>query len=654
MIPVWPFKLDSFQNEAIKSIDGGHSVLVAAPTSSGKTVVAEHAINSAIAAGSRAFYTAPIKALSNQKFRDLTRMLGPGQVGLLTGDNAISPGAQVVVMTTEVLRNMLYSDSEAVDDLGWVVLDEVHFLEDPYRGAVWEEVLLNLPGHVRVVALSATVSNAEELGSWLNEIRGTTDVIVERNRPVPLRSLYLISERRGKRQLHRVPISKGGESNTKGERYDLEGRRARGRQAYGWSPPKRREVLRELQRSHLLPAIHFIFSRAGCDDARDSLIRDGINLNSQSENAEVESFLSSRLMDLSPEDQNVLSVSQWKEGLRRGIAAHHAGILPLFKELTEELFASGLLKVVYATETLALGVNLPARSVVIEKLMKFTGDTHELLTPGQFAQLTGRAGRRGIDAEGSALICWSPFVTFKQVAELARSNEFLLKSAFRPTYNMIANLMATRTREESRDLLARSFAQFQTHSRQTEASNLVQIVDRMERVLEQREMASSWQLTERGKPLARIHNEADLLVVEALRARLLDGLTPGETAAVVSCLTYKKRGPRNLMVPEPGGRIGRRIRSISDLSRSIREESADQGVAHEFQTSHGLAERIMHWVDGGSLTSALEGTMSAGEFVRNVRLVSDLLGQIEKVADPELAAAAFQAIGNLERGVVVM
>ena len=395
MSTAWPFELDRFQLEAIRAIDGGRSVLVAAPTSSGKTVVAEHAVDRALASGRRAFYTAPIKALSNQKFRDLGRRLGPGRVGLLTGDNTVSPEAPVVVMTTEVLRNMLYAGSTAIDDLAWVVLDEVHFLEDPYRGAVWEEVILNLPPQIGIVALSATVSNSEELGAWLNAVRGPTDVVVERRRPVPLRSHYLVVERRRERMLRRLPVLVKGAPNSEGSRYDIEGRLRRGRNGPGWATPRRDEVLRDLRQEKLLPAIHFIFSRAGCDEARDGLLRAGMNLNDGRESAEVDVRVDRRLAGVPVGDLEALDVYRWREGLRRGIAAHHAGLLPLFKEITEDLFAAGLLKIVYATETLALGVNLPARSVVIDKLTKFTGESHESLTAGQFAQLTGRAGRRG-------------------------------------------------------------------------------------------------------------------------------------------------------------------------------------------------------------------------------------------------------------------
>lgn len=654
MTSSWPFQLDRFQLEAIESIDAGRSVLVSAPTSSGKTVVAEHAIDCALRGGSRAFYTAPIKALSNQKYRDLSQRQGVGQVGLLTGDNTLWPTAPVVVMTTEVLRNMLYAESSQVDDLAWVILDEVHFLEDPYRGAVWEEVLLNLPPEIGIVALSATVSNAEELGAWMSEVRGPTDVVVEKRRPVPLQSHYLVVERSRKRHLQRIPVLTGGKPNRNGVRYDIDARGRRGHHGSRWSGPKRREVLRELRRSDLLPAIQFIFSRAGCDDARDSLIRDGVRLNDAEEAARVDAHLSNRLRGLTETDLVVLGADEWRSGLKMGIAAHHAGLLPLFKEITEELFASGLLKIVYATETLALGVNLPARSVVIEKLTKFTGETHEMLTPGQFAQLTGRAGRRGIDEKGHALVCWTPFVPFKEVARLARSRDFLLTSAFRPTYNMLANLMASRSRPAAHDLLRRSFAEFQTRRRNSRGPDLMAEIAGMEMVLERRCLADNWSLTERGRVLTAIHNEADLLVVETLGAGLLESLTAPEVAAVISSLTYRRRGPRDVVVPEPPGLVGRRIRRIAGLADELHDVGRSTGVDVAFSTDHGLAVAIMDWVEGADLASILDGGMNAGEFVRNVRLVADLLGQVQKASEGPLAEVAGLAVAGLERGVVAL
>ena len=797
------FQLDRFQLEAMAAVDAGRSVLVAAPTSSGKTVVAEHAIDRALAAGQRVFYTAPIKALSNQKFRDLCQRLGAGSVGLMTGDQVVSPDAPVVVMTTEVLRNMLYAGSMATVDLGWVVLDEVHFLEDPYRGAVWEEVVLNLAPEVRMVALSATVSNARELGDWLTAVRGPTDVIVETRRPVRLRTHYLVAERGRERRLHRLATHRGGSPNPDGRRFDNErgnsqrGGRGRGRGSR-WVTPRRDEVLGELSAHGLLPAIHFIFSRAGCDESRDAILSDGVRLNSDSEAASVAEHVTARLDGLPPADLEALGVERWSEGLERGVASHHAGLVPIFKEVTEELFAMGLLKIVYATETLALGVNLPARSVVIDRLTKFTGQTHEVLTPGQFTQLTGRAGRRGMDTEGHAIVCWSPFVPFDRVASLAGSRDFVLRSAFRPTYNMVANLIQGRSRAQADDLLARSFAQFQMdrqeanrHRRsdemRTEAREIraglaepgsvdgeavqpaglrpgeVVVIDdglahlvlsiahrgggrlklrsldqagristidpadlarlpvrvgevdlpapfapdrpefrraamerlrpfareagedpaarrrlaRLERnlariadasagsaltdrldaslhVLQERGLADGWALTERGRPLTAIHNEADLLVVEVMAAGLLDGVSPGMLAGLVSTLTFRKRGPGEPSRIRLGGDFGPRFAAILRLASEVAEVESDFGMEPALPPDPGFAHVIHAWAGGGELEEVLDPEMTGGEFVRNVRLVADLLRQVSKVAPDPLARVADAAGDLLVRGVVAM
>ncbi len=669
-----PFELDRFQVEAMAAVDAGRSVLVSAPTSSGKTVVAEHAIDLALAAGRRAFYTAPIKALSNQKFRDLGERLGHDAVGLMTGDQVIAPEAPVVVMTTEVLRNMLYAGSPATEGLGWVVLDEVHFLEDPYRGAVWEEVVLNLAEDVGIVALSATVSNAEELGDWLTAERGPTTVVRENRRPVRLNSHYLVAERGRPRRVHRLSIRRGNRSNPDGRRFDVDKQTRHGRGRRGWASPRRDEVLAELSRHDMLPAIHFIFSRAGCDEARDVMIRDGVKLNNAAEERAVDALVDDRLSDLPEADLAALGVRAWRDGLRRGVAAHHAGLVPAFKEVTEELFAAGLLKIVYATETLALGVNLPARAVVIDRLTKFNGQTHQVLTPGQFTQLTGRAGRRGLDDEGHALVCWSPFVAFERVAGLAGSRDFVLRSAFRPTYNMVANLILGRTRSEAADLLSRSFAQFQLdrqdaavrqaaenrtpRSRQgdspTPTTNLSERMEAALRVLEARGVADGWSLQDRGLPLAAIHNEADLLVVESLDSGLLEGLDPAMLSALVSCLSYRKRGPGEPSSVQLAGAFPERFNGLCALAAGVASAEREEGLEPSEPPDPGFAHVIYAWANGEELAEVLNGTLTGGEFVRNVRLVTDLMRQLTKVAPPLLAATAEEAGRCLDRGVVAL
>ncbi len=464
---LYEFDFDDFQVAACGALGGGSGVLVAAPTGSGKTVVGEYAVHLALAQGRKCFYTTPIKALSNQKYADLVRRYDSQTVGLLTGDNSINSGAPVVVMTTEVLRNMLYTGSTALAGLGYVVLDEVHYLADRSRGAVWEEVIIHLPESVRVVALSATVSNAEEFGEWLDQVRGGTAVIVDERRPVPLWQHVLAGNRLYDLFTDDDHTRVNPELLRVAQRDTWIERKAPGRPARGGSRPRRfppayrPDVIARLDANGLLPAITFIFSRAGCDAAVEQCLRAGLRLTTPEEAEAIQRSAERRTADIPPEDLAVLGYGEWLDGLRRGIAAHHAGMLPAFKEVVEELFAAGLVRAVFATETLALGINMPARTVVIEKLDKWNGETHANLTAGEYTQLTGRAGRRGIDVEGHAVVLWQPGMDPGAVAGLASTRTYPLNSSFRPSYNMAVNLTGWAGRARASALLESSFAQFQ-------------------------------------------------------------------------------------------------------------------------------------------------------------------------------------------------
>ncbi|MDP9988220.1 ATP-dependent RNA helicase HelY [Arthrobacter oryzae] len=504
------FELDDFQKQACRSLQEGRGVLVAAPTGAGKTIVGEFAIYLALQRGLKAFYTTPIKALSNQKFSELSEKYGSDNVGLLTGDTSINGDAQVVVMTTEVLRNMLYADSATLADLGYVVMDEVHYLADRFRGAVWEEVIIHLPSEVQVASLSATVSNAEEFGAWLDTVRGDTDIIVSEHRPVPLWQHVMVGRQimdlfAGETTFDEIapPVEDEDElpakpgkpaNNAKGRGFDVNpdllavaqnetqqsfrisrpgpggrgqrGRRGndrlgRGGEPRGVRPASRPQVIASLDRMDLLPAITFIFSRAGCEAAVAQCVGSGLWLTTEREQRIIAQRVDEAGQDIPPEDLDVLGFWTWREGLVRGFAAHHAGMLPTFKEVVEKLFADGLVKAVFATETLALGVNMPARSVVLEKLDKFNGEAHVDITAGEYTQLTGRAGRRGIDIEGHAVVLWQPGTDPTAVAGLASRRTYPLNSSFRPTYNMSINLLAQFGRSRAREILESSFAQFQ-------------------------------------------------------------------------------------------------------------------------------------------------------------------------------------------------
>ncbi|WP_108833008.1 DEAD/DEAH box helicase [Actinomyces sp. Marseille-P3109] len=515
----YDFPLDPFQEEACTAVERGEGVLVAAPTGAGKTVVGEFAVHLGLVRGLKTFYTTPIKALSNQKYLDLVARHGEEKVGLLTGDISVNPHAEVVVMTTEVLRNMLYSGSRDLNRLGFVVMDEVHYLADRFRGPVWEEVIIHLPAEVQVISLSATVSNAEEFGDWLGQVRGRTAVVVSEERPVPLTQHMMVGRRllplysrpvdvaepaesdtaqseqpqrsdqsvqpplnpellKAVKQARRAAASGGASKNSYrsrggGSARDQQpwkrsaggGRAPRrgegGARTARLKPPSRLQVVKALGEARLLPAIVFVFSRAGCEQAVHQVVSAGVDLTTEAEAARIRKVIERRTADIPAGDLGVLGFHFWVHALERGVAAHHAGLLPVFKETVEELFSAGLVKVVYATETLALGINMPARTVVLESLRKWNGSAHVTLSPGEYTQLTGRAGRRGIDVEGHAVVLAADDVEPATVSSLASRRTYPLVSAFRPTYNMAVNLLERMPRARAREVLEESFAQFQ-------------------------------------------------------------------------------------------------------------------------------------------------------------------------------------------------
>ncbi len=482
--------LDPFQEHSCRAVEAGRGVLVAAPTGAGKTIVAEFAIFLALQQPLvKVFYTTPMKALSNQKYTELVERYGASEIGLLTGDTSINPHARVVIMTTEVLRNMLYAGSELLEHLGYVVMDEVHYLADRFRGAVWEEVIIHLPVWVQLISLSATVSNAEEFGDWLQTVRGDTEVVVSETRPVPLHQHMLVGERliplfrhagTGKKpqvnpeivrmvhtlQRHIAPVRRSSRAHRRNH--------GSGRERFGGPKVSKGQIIRLLNKENLLPAIFFVFSRAGCDKAVQAAVARDVRLTTPEEAAEILDFIEERCQLLNDDDLGVLGYHEWVDAAMRGVAAHHAGLLPVFKEVVEELFRRKLLKVVFATETLALGINMPARTVVLEKLEKFNGESTVPITAGEYTQLTGRAGRRGIDHEGHSVIVWTQGMNPENVAQLASRRSYPLRSSFRPTYNMAVNLIAQFGLQQTRDILDSSFAQFQADRHVVELSKQVQ------------------------------------------------------------------------------------------------------------------------------------------------------------------------------------
>jgi superfamily II RNA helicase len=673
-----PYPLDRFQLDALDLLDEGQSVLVSAPTGSGKTVVAEYAVHLALREGAKVFYTTPIKALSNQKYGDLRRKYGAERVGLLTGDNSINGQAPIVVMTTEVLRNMIHAEPGRLGDLRFVVLDEVHFLQDPYRGGVWEEVILGAPLNVTLVCLSATVANADQLAAWISEVRGTTGVVIEAHRPVELKNLFVVGDRFAE-HLHLLPTFVDGRPNPQAIRLDeliarpgsarrvpsgsrpvpgaSKEHRSRSGQIYR---PRRFEVVDRLATERLLPAIYFVFSRAGCDESVRHCLDDGVRLTTAEERQRIRAIVESYVDPLTDEDLAVLGYRQFAAGLASGVAAHHAGMVPPFREAVEACFAEALVKVVFATETLALGINMPARSVVIEEMTKFGGRGHQELTPSEYTQLTGRAGRRGIDEVGYAAVLCSPFHSFDDVARIAGGRPRALTSSFRPTYNLAVNLVRRHSREAAYTLVSSSFAQFLSEE------DLLGELDAVLGVLERRGYIDGWHVTEAGSRLAGLYHEADLLLAESLEAGYLDDLDPTSLAAVASSLCYEARREREAPVPAPNAKVARRLEAIEELSQALSQEETQAHLPVTRGVDSGFASLIYQWARGRELRQVLQPVpesarrgrrvaplMSGGDFVRNVKQVIDLLRQVANVAsERETAESARVGAERLLRDVV--
>lgn len=736
------FGLDAFQRTACERLEDGRSVLVAAPTGSGKTTVAEFAVYLARREqDSRVFYTAPIKALSNQKFRELCAEYGEDEVGLLTGDVNLRGDAPIVVMTTEVLRNMIYAESAALADLAFVVLDEVHYLGDRWRGAVWEEIILHLPESVRLVSLSATVSNAEEFGDWMHAVRGDTDVVLSEHRPVPLYQhvltektllpLYVDADgelvERGKlnpelRSLARGARDRDGDtsrgnraSRDRGsERYRSQRDRSRGRAPLRRVKRIRRsDMARALEETGLLPGIVFIFSRNGCDQAVQQCLFEGIRLTTREERDEIRRIVHQAIAGLDEDDLRILGVSSWIAGLERGVAAHHAGLLPQFKAVVELLFQRRLVKLVFATETLALGINMPARSVTIERLDKYNGEQRVPLTSGEYTQLTGRAGRRGIDHEGHAIVVWGDGMDLEAVAHLAAARSFPVRSSFKPTPNMAVNLLQRMSHARARDTLELSFAQFQAdrdvvdQARQLRAEQeslagydraarratgadkkrwedrarklrkqiergrrrvearsgtIARTFDRVVAALDELEYLRGDEVTEWGRLLARVYGERDLLVAECLRHDAWRGIDAGGLAALCCALSYE---PRRDDEPEgrwPGGSFRHAFERTLDLWESLDEVGERHRLGGAEMPHAGLASAMQGWANGWTLSRTLEeAEIGAGDFVRWAKQTIDLLDQIAQATEhaetdqdrlAHLAVLAREAKRKIRRGIV--
>ncbi len=684
------FGLDRFQLDAIEAVDQRVNVLVSAPTGSGKTLVANYAIGRELEREQRTFYTTPLKALSNQKYHELSELYGSSRVGLLTGDTSINRTAPVVVMTTEVLRNMLLTESDQLSTLGLVILDEVHYLQDPFRGGVWEEVLILTPSSVRFVALSATIGNANFLGEWFTQVRGPTMIVVESERPIQLHN-HVAVMKRGQPAAEIHDLLDGNRLSEDARKIDnvmkssqrfRPGARWQGPTSSAPPPPyrapRRSELMQALELDDLLPVIVFIFSRAACDDAVHQLRRDGLLFTTPDDRREIERIAEERLADFSAEDLVALEYADFVDALRRGITMHHAGMVPAFREIVETCFERNLLAVVFATETLALGVNMPARSVALERFTKYSDAGRQFLTSAEYAQMTGRAGRRGLDDEGHAIVCFSSDLSLFDVGRVALAPPADLHSSFRPTYNFTANLVNHFDYETAVDVVRRSFAQFENDRRP--AGSRRPLTDQMiarHHVLEELGYAEGWTLNPQGQLLRSIYHECDLLIAESVAAGVFEDLEPSELAGLLSCFVYesrrstravnaarqvstkKKRVHHDRLGQDRRTSIAERLREITFIDATIREVEDRYKVPHFKEPDGHFATVIAAWARGVTLSTVLDladaeiGQTSPGDFVRNAKQVADLCEQLARLTElQEVAEVANSARDAVLRSVV--
>jgi ATP-dependent RNA helicase HelY len=774
------FALDDFQEAACRALASGAGVLVAAPTGAGKTIVGEFAIHLALAKGQKVFYTTPIKALSNQKYAELAKRYGRERVGLLTGDTNNNSEAEIVVMTTEVLRNMIYANSETLINLGFVVMDEVHYLADRFRGAVWEEVILHLPKDVLVVSLSATVSNAEEFGAWLAEVRGNTEVIVSEHRPVPLHQHVMFGNELielfepGSKQMRVNPELAA--KHAARARQPVRGRgRGRGFEPQGarnFPRLEKPEVVEHLDDAGLLPAIFFIFSRAGCEKAVAACRRDNLRLTTKEEQLEIRKLVEARVQSIADEDLDTLGYFEWLNSLERGFAAHHAGMLPAFKEVVEELFLRKLVRVVFATETLALGINMPAKTVVLERLDKFNGESRAAITAGEYTQLTGRAGRRGIDTVGHSVVLWGAQLDPNLVAGLASKRTYPLNSSFKPTYNMAVNLIEAFGEERASAVLETSFAQFQAdrsvvglardiHEKQASLEGYEEAMSchlgdfrdyatlrreiaeleregaaarnraargkdlrmsRGVRVREQRlaelkrelrahpchgcadreaharwgerwnklkreidaaanqiegrtnlvsrtfqricRLLESLEYLERrdgelavsasGNRLAKIYGERDLLIAECINRGVWRELDPASLASLAMALVYEGRRDEVEQEPRiPKGVFASALAATEEIQDQLLELQIQHRLPQEQALQLDICWATYRWATGARLDDVLKiSGLLPGDFIRWMKQLIDLLDQLSKSADAQLAETAYRGIDTVKRGIV--
>ncbi|MFA5159795.1 MAG: DEAD/DEAH box helicase [Candidatus Omnitrophota bacterium] len=645
------FQLDPFQLQAIEWIEKEHSLLVSAPTGSGKTLIAEKAVEKALSRGEQVIYTAPIKALSNQKFRDFQERFGKETVGILTGDVSINPGAPLLIMTTEIYRNSLFENAERIQKIGWVIFDEVHYLDDAQRGTVWEEALLFTPPEIRILALSATIPNVQELAAWIRQIhQRPIAVIEETHRPVPLHFLF---QCQGKILTNTKSLRKEGYLQRDNWQLSIRERRR------GFQPPRARpnrlhDILKHLINEDQLPAIYFAFGRKrtamlAWEVTHFDLMRDA-------ERREIRALYDELLAryDLAGDR----TAEEIRPLIEQGIAYHHAGMLPTLKEIIERLFTSRLLKLIFTTETFALGINMPARTVVFDELEKFYGTGFKPLTTRDFFQMAGRAGRRGMDPEGFVYCRIHPSdIAFPEVERILYGSPEPVRSQLNAAYATLLNLYRT-LGHRLLEIYPRSFHFFQSSKRKRDEGlellkNKLALLQEMGYITDQGTTETQGMLTVKGEFAASVFGY-ELLLTEMYTDGALEQLDESKLNVFLAGLIFEPR--KNDEAPRLGKDHGELLKMTQHYHRMIHKwESNFRITPHTKPPYFHLARPIEAWTQGKDFEKICQLTSEdEGSLVRYIRMVIQLLREIANAphASEGLKAKARRARELIDRDVV--
>ncbi|MBI3307598.1 MAG: DEAD/DEAH box helicase [Candidatus Omnitrophica bacterium] len=613
-----PFKLDPFQQEAIQWIEKEHSVLISAPTGSGKTVIAEAAIEKALSRGEQVIYTAPIKALSNQKYRDFRARFGDEKVGILTGDVSINPEAPIVIMTTEIYRNSLFENHERILKTGWVIFDEIHYLDDPERGTVWEEAILFTPAEIRILALSATVPNVQQLAEWIRNVHERPIAVVEESRrPVPLHFLF---QCQGKIYENLKVLRREGYENRGVWRLARRDRH-RGMRLPRIKPNRLDQILTHLVQKERLPAIYFVFGRRRAEFLASEALQ--FNFLNDSERLEI-----LKVFDTLTERYDLVSEASAEELrplVERGIAYHHAGMLPTLKEVVEQLFTSRLIKVIFTTETFALGINMPARSVLFDELEKFYGTGFRILTSRDFYQMAGRAGRRSLDPEGHVYLRVNPQnIPFSELERILYGKPEPIRSQWNTTYATLLNLY----RDMGRNLVSiypRTFHHFQSFGRKREDG--LALIERKLDLLEEMEYFTGEGLTTKGEFASSLFGY-ELILSEMQADGMLEKLDEAGLVILLASLVFEPRKGDSL--PRLSSRAEKIRKAAEHYSRTIHKREAKARVFPYTKFPHlNLAPAVEAWTHGENFDKIFRLTsVDEGEMVRALRMVVQLLREL--------------------------